>query len=175
MNGNSLFDNWFVCNYQRLRDVFGRYLYEDAFHDAYLEMKKAVLLLEIPIERFEPYFFGVYKKCKSKCIHRDSRYCFPDNEHFFLLMTEEEAPSAEMLAASDRLVYDILLFVKNRYPQTYYELFRLKEYEAKCSYRNLSDYAGISASAIHRRINGITDSIRSHKGFSKRYAHVNIQ
>lgn len=174
MGKNSLFDNWFVYNYQRLRNVFGRYLNEDAFHDAYLVVKKEVMLSGITAERFEPYFFGVYKKCKSRCIHKDNRYCFPDNEHFFLLMQEEEAPSAEMLATSDRLVYDMLLFVKNKFPQTDYELFRLKEYEAKCSYRNLSVYAGISASAVQRRISGITDTLRSHQGFSKRYAHANI-
>jgi hypothetical protein len=52
-------------------------------------------------------------------------------------MQEEETPSVEVLAASDKLVYDILLFVKKKYPQTDYELFRLKEYEAKCSYRHL--------------------------------------
>lgn len=116
----------------------------------------------------------MYKKCRLKCIHKDSCYCFPDNEHFFLLMQEEETPSVEVLAASDKLVYDILLFVKKKYPQTDYELFRLKEYEAKCSYRHLSAYAGISASAIHRRISDITDTIRNHEGFSKRYAHVSM-
>lgn len=82
-------------------------------------------------------------------------------------MQEEETPSVEVLAASDKLVYDILLFVKKKYPQTDYELFRLKEYEAKCSYRHLSAYAGISASAIHRRISDITDTIRNHEGFPK--------
>lgn len=174
MKKNSLFDNWFVYNYQRLRNIFGRYLHEDAFHDAYLAMKREVMISEIPVESFEPYFFGVYKKCRLKCIHKDSCYCFPDNEHFFLLMQEEETPSVEVLAASDKLVYDILLFVKKKYPQTDYELFRLKEYEAKCSYRHLSAYAGISASAIHRRISDITDTIRNHEGFSKRYAHVSM-
>lgn len=174
MNGNSLFDNWFAYNYERLRNVFGRYLNEDAFHDAYLAMKREVMLAEITAESFEPYFFGVYKKCKSGCIRRDNRYCFPDNDHFFLLMQEEETPSAETLAASDRLVYDILLFVKKKYPRTDYELFRLKEYEAKCSYRNLSDYAGISASAVQRRISGITDALRSHQVFTRRYASVNM-
>ena len=90
MKKNSLFDNWFVYNYQRLRNIFGRYLHEDAFHDAYLAMKREVVISEIPVESFEPYFFGVYKKCRLKCIHKDSCYCFPDNEHFFLLMQEEE-------------------------------------------------------------------------------------
>ena len=151
MKKNSLFDNWFVYNYQRLRNIFGRYLHEDAFHDAYLAMKREVVISEIPVESFEPYFFGVYKKCRLKCIHKDSCYCFPDNEHFFLLMQEEETPSVEVLAASDKLVYDILLFVKKKYPQT-----------------------GISASAIHRRISDITDTIRNHEGFSKRYAHVSM-
>lgn len=109
-----------------------------------------------------------------RCIHRNSRYCFPDDDHFFLLMKEEESPSVEKLAASDKLVYDILLFVKKKYPQTDYELFRLKEYEAKCSYRNLSAYAGISASAIHRRISDIADVIRNHEGFSKRYVQISL-
>ena len=159
MKKNSLFDNWFVYNYQRLRNIFGRYLHEDAFHDAYLAMKREVVISEIPVESFEPYFFGVYKKCKSMCLRGESRYCHPDKEHFFLLRPEEETPSAEALAASDRLAYDILLFVRNK---------------AKCSYRHLSAYAGISASAIHRRISDITDTIRNHEGFSKRYAHVSM-
>src|SRR5699024_12748451 len=74
---------------------------------------------------------------------------FPDNEHFFLLMQEEETPSVEVLAASDKLVYDILLFVKKKYPQTDYELFRLKEYEAKCSYRHLSDRKSTRLNSSH--------------------------
>ena len=48
MKKNSLFDNWFVYNYQRLRNIFGRYLHEDAFHDAYLAMKREVVISEIP-------------------------------------------------------------------------------------------------------------------------------
>ena len=40
MKRDSLFDKWFAFNYERLRAVFGRYLNEDAFHDAYLAMKK---------------------------------------------------------------------------------------------------------------------------------------
>ena len=114
MGRNSLFDNWFVYNYQRLRNVFGHFLNEDAFHDAYLVMKREIVLSEIATENFEPYFFGVYKKCRLRCIHRNSRYCFPDDDHFFLLMKEEESPSVEKLAASDKLVYDILLFVKKK-------------------------------------------------------------
>ena len=49
MKKNSLFDNWFVYNYQRLRNIFGRYLHEDAFHDAYLAMKREVVISEIPV------------------------------------------------------------------------------------------------------------------------------
>ena len=117
MKKNSLFDNWFVYNYQRLRNIFGRYLHEDAFHDAYLAMKREVVISEIPVESFEPYFFGVYKKCRLKCIHKDSCYCFPvPTNILFCLMQEEETPSVEVLAASDKLVYDILLFVKKKYP-----------------------------------------------------------
>jgi len=89
-------------------------------------------------------------------------------------MKEEETPSAEILIASDRLVYDILMFVKRKYPRTDYDLFRLKEYEAKCSYRDLSAYAGISASAVRRRISDITASIRNRRDFSSRYAYVNV-
>ena len=74
MGRNSLFDTWFVYNYQRLRNVFGRFLNEDAFHDAYLVMKREIMLSEVVTENFEPYFFGVYKKCRLRCIHKDSRY-----------------------------------------------------------------------------------------------------
>lgn len=174
MKRDSLFDKWFAFNYERLRAVFGRYLNEDAFHDAYLAMKKTCAFSDVAVERFEPYFFGVYKKCKSMCLRGESRYCHPDKEHFFLLRPEEETPSAEALAASDRLAYDILLFVRNKYPKRDCELFRLKEYEAQCSFRSLSAYAGISASAVRQRIGGIADALRSHPGFSRRYACVNM-
>lgn len=97
MKRDSLFDKWFAFNYERLRAVFGCYLNEDAFHDAYLAMKKSCAFSEIAVENFEPYFFGVYKKCKSKCLHGDSRYCHPEKEHFFLLMQEEEPPRPKRL------------------------------------------------------------------------------
>lgn len=174
MKRDSLFDKWFSFNYERLRAVFGRNLNEDAFHDAYLAMKKTCARSDVAVEGFEPYFFGVYRRCKFQCRHGDGRYSHPDGEHFFLLMPEEETPSAEALAASDRLAYDILLFVRNRYPKRDYELFRLKEYEAQCSLRTLSAYAGISASAVRQRISGITAALRSHRGFSRRYACVNM-
>lgn len=83
MKRDSLFDKWFAFNYERLRAVFGRYLNEDAFHDAYLAMKKTCAFSDVAVERFEPYFFGVYKKCKSMCLRGESRYCHPDKEHFF--------------------------------------------------------------------------------------------
>lgn len=140
MKRDSLFDKWFAFNYERLRAVFGRYLNEDAFHDAYLAMKKTCAFSDVAVERFEPYFFGVYKKCKSMCLRGESRYCHPDKEHFFLLRPEEETPSAE----------------------------------AQCSFRSLSAYAGISASAVRQRIGGIADALRSHPGFSRRYACVNM-
>ena len=168
-----IFDNWFVRNYPRLRKVFGQYLNEDALHDAYLVMKCEVARSQVAPDKFEPYFFGVYKKCRQRCAYRDNRYFLPD-EHFFLCMKEEETPSAEILIASDRLVYDILMFVKRKYPRTDYDLCRLKEYEAKCSYRDLSAYAGISASAVRRRISDITASIRNRRDFSSRYAYVNV-
>lgn len=110
----SLFDNWFVYNYQRLRNVVGHFLNEDAFHDAYLVMKREVVLSEIATENFEPYFFGVYKKCRLRCIHRDSRYCFPDNEHFFLLMKERKArPSKNLQPPTNRYMTYFCLSIKN--------------------------------------------------------------
>ena len=75
MKKNSLFDNWFVYNYQRLRNIFGRYLHEDAFHDAYLAMKREVVISEIPVESFEPYFFGVYKHRPSRCWQLPTSWC----------------------------------------------------------------------------------------------------
>lgn len=50
MGRNSLFDNWFVYNYQRLRNVFGRFLNEDAFHDAYLVMKREIGFRRLPLK-----------------------------------------------------------------------------------------------------------------------------
>lgn len=55
--------------------------------------------------------------------------------------------------------------MRNKYPKRDYELFRLKEYEAQCSFRSLSAYAGISASAVRQRIGGIADACGAIRDF----------
>ena len=66
MKKNSLFDNWFVYNYQRLRNIFGRYLHEDAFHDAYLAMKREVVISGNTCRELRALFFRRVQKVQTE-------------------------------------------------------------------------------------------------------------
>lgn len=123
---------------------------------------------------FRALFFRRVQEMQIEVPARRQPLLPPRKGTFLFADAGRGTPSAETLAASDKLAYDLLLFVRNKYPQKDYELFRLKTYEAKCSFRNLSAYAGISVNAVRQRINGIADTLRNHRNFSRRYACVNM-
>lgn len=116
MKRDSLFDKWFAFNYERLRAVFGRYLNEDAFHDAYLAMKKTCAFSDVAVERFEPYFSACTRNVNPCACAARAVTATPTRSISFAPAGRGN-PSAEALAASDRLAYDILLFVRNKYPK----------------------------------------------------------
>ena len=79
----------------------------------------------------------------------------------------EEGLSVEELVEPDKLAKDILSFIKHKYPKNDYRLFKLKVYDTGCSYKDLSDYTGVSVSTIYRKINSINNAIRSNISFCK--------
>lgn len=134
------FDAWFSACYERLR----RYLGpdgpdEDTFHDTYLLVREKARSPEVDILDFGAYFCGCYrrislhKRCTPHC-------CIHPGEDFFLrLGAEGPAVPEEDLRACDRLVQDILEFVRRNFSYGEYRLFTLRYYETcgQCSYRTL--------------------------------------
>lgn len=174
MKNNVLrFDYWFSSHYKRLRGILGWKLNEDVLHDTYLLLRKDILFIDLPIIDFEPLFWGVYKRTRLRDIAKESRYYRP-NEIFFQLISMEEDLSIEVLVEFDKLTKDILSFIKHKYPKNDYRLFKLKVYDTGCSYKELSDYTGISVSTIYRKINSINNAIRSNISFANRYSCITI-
>lgn len=167
------FDYWFSFNYKRLRSILGWQLNEDVFHDTYLLLRKDLLFIDLPIIDFEPLFWGIYKRSRLRNIAKENRYYRP-NEIFFQLISMEEGLLVEELVEPDKLAKDILSFIKHKYPKNDYRLFKLKVYDIGCSYKDLSDYTGVSVSTIYRKINSINNAIRSNISFVNRYSCITI-
>ena len=165
------FDAWFSACYERLR----RYLGpdgpdEDTFHDTYLLVREKARSPEVDILDFGAYFCGCYrrislhKRCTPHC-------CIHPGEDFFLrLGAEGPAVPEGDLRACDRLVQDILEFVRRNFSYGEYRLFTLRYYETcgQCSYRTLAEYAGATPSEISRKVRGVVQAVRRNRCFALR-------
>ena len=78
------FNGWFNRSYARLKESVSLYgkINEDAFHDAYLAVRKQVMFSNNGIEDLESYFFGCYRKILQSGTREDSRYDNPGDEYF---------------------------------------------------------------------------------------------
>ena len=62
------FNGWFSRSYARLKErlsIYGK-IDEDAFHDAYLAVRKQIMFSSVGIEDPESYFFGCYRRSCSR-------------------------------------------------------------------------------------------------------------
>lgn len=163
------FDSWFSMSYYYVRRKLERYmrLDEDAFHDAYIAIRVKLLFENDTITDFEPYFIGFYKKMVAKGIAKEKKYYHPEDV-FFEFLSDTEPISIEDLVALDNLANDILRFVKKKFSDGDYKLFKLKCFETQYTYKELSDYTGISQSKICRKVNHISSIIRETPSFIHR-------
>lgn len=164
------FNDWFTVSYDRLRNLVGRYgtLDEDNFHDTYLFVRKQVLNPEREITDYEAYFIGCYKKAFMAKFRLESKYAHPD-EYFFLRCGEDaDFLSPDDLNSCEKLVKDILNFIRRKFSYQEYRMFTLRFYESDFSFKALGECMGISASAISGKVNTIMDTVRSNRGFSWR-------
>lgn len=169
----SPYDAWFTSSYDRIRNHLQHCylgLDEDTFHDAYLFVRKRILLGK-KLTEFEPYFIGCYKKACISVVRYEQRYYHPEEDYFQQLqLCDEEGTSVEKMVSQDKLVQDILIFIKKKYPPQDFTLFNLRNYEARCTYQDLSDYSGISLSRVFEKVNSITNAIRGNSNFFLRNA-----
>ena len=76
--------------------------------------------------------------------------------------------SEDDLNGCERLVRDILRFVRQKFSYEEYRMFMLRVYEAQFSFKALAECMGISASAISQKVCRIVDAVRTHSGFAWR-------
>lgn len=169
----SRFDNWFSSSYYRIRNKLECYsrLDKDAFHDTYLFIRVNLLFEKAEIVDFEPYFIGCYKKISLKGVKREKRYYHPEDV-FFQLLSESDPMQIDDLLALDKLAHDILRFVRSKFSESEYKLFKLRNFETDCSYKDLSDYTGISSSSIHKKVSSVTNAVRMNSDFRQRNSQL---
>lgn len=167
------FDNWFSSSYYMVRGKLERYakINEDAFHDAYLLIHINLLFEKREILDFEPYFMGYYKRIYIKEIRHESRYFHPE-DIFFEFLSDTGPVSVDDLSALDKLAHDILNFVKKQFPKSDYKLFKLRNFETRLSYKDLSDYTGMSPSQIYKKVNHISNVVRQNASFVQRNSQL---
>lgn len=169
-NVERLFNEWFMKSYNRLRGILRRYgvLDEDNFHDTYLFVRKQVVTPGKSITDYDAYFIGCYKKAALVKIKKENRYAHPEDDFFLRCGEEAEFLSEEDRNGCERLVKDILRFIRQKFPYEEYRMFVLRFYEAHCSFKTLAECMGISASVVSRKVCMIVDAIRAHNSFTWR-------
>ena len=165
-----LFNEWFTASYDRLRGTLRRYgmLDEDNFHDTYLFVRKQVLVPGKDITDYDAYFVGCYKKAALVKIKRENRYAHPEDDFFLRCGEEAEFLSTDDLNGCERLVRDILRFIRQKFSYDEYRMFMLRFYEASFSFKELAECMGISATAISQKVCAIVEAVRSHRSFAWR-------
>ena len=128
-----LFNEWFTKSYDRLRGTLRRYgmLDEDNFHDTYLFVRRQVLVPGKDITDYDAYFIGCYKKAALVKIKRENRYAHPEDDFFLRCGEEAKFLSEDDLNGCERLVKDILRFVRQKFSYEEYRMFMLRFYEAQ--------------------------------------------
>ena len=162
-----LFNEWFTKSYNKLRTSLRKYgmLDEDNFHDTYLSVRKQVVTPGKNITDYEAYFIVCYKKTTLVKIKKENRYIHPEDDFFLRCGEEARFISEDDLNGCERLVKDILRFIRQKFSYEEYRMFMLRFYEAQFSFKALAEYTGISTSAISRKVCRIVDAVRAHSGF----------
>ena len=165
-----MFNEWFTKSYNRLRTSLRKYGMpdEDNFHDTYLFVRKQVMAPGKDITDYEAYFIGCYRKAALVKIRKENRYTHPEDDFFLRCGEEAKFISEDDLNGCERLVKDILRFIRQKFPYEEYRMFMLRFYKAQFSFKALAECMGISAAAISQKVCRIVDAVRTHDGFAWR-------
>ena len=155
------FNGWFNRSYARLKErlsIYGK-IDEDAFHDAYLAVRKQIMFSSVGIEDPESYFFGCYRRILQSGARDESRYDSPGDEYFARLGEtdcEEETEEREEK------------FLRRHFSYEDYRIFMLRFYETGSSFRTIARHMGEKTSVVTRRAQAMMESIRANRKFIAR-------
>ena len=158
------FNGWFNRSYARLKErlsIYGK-IDEDAFHDAYLAVRKQIMFSSV----------GCYRRILQSGARDESRYDSPGDEYFARLgetdCAEETEEREEMLTGCDRLVRDIQKFLRRHFSYEDYRIFMLRFYETGSSFRTIARHMGEKTSVVTRRAQAMMESVRANRKFIAR-------
>lgn len=167
------FNEWFGRSYARMKErlsIYGK-IDEDAFHDAYLAVRKQ-MMFSGGIEDWESYFFECYRRMLQTGTRDSSRYDFPGDEYFVKLGetddAEEPEKREEVLTGCDRLVRDIQNFLRRHFSYEDYRIFMLRFYETGSSFRTIARHMGEKTSVVTRRAQAMMESLWANRKFIAR-------
>ena len=78
-------------------------------------MRDKVMYSEERIENFEAYFFRCYRYKEMTAMKQESRYTHPEDDFFLRFSDDEFSPSVKELDRLDRLVRDILRYLRDKF------------------------------------------------------------
>lgn len=162
------FDLWFASLYNELRGRFGHFIDEDNFHNTYLFVRDKVMYSEERIGNFEAYFFRCYHYKEMTAMKQESRYTHPEDDFFLRFSDDEFSPSVKEIDRLERLVRDILRYLRDKFSTQEYRIFMLRYYGSPCSFRELSESMGISTRVLLKKMERMMETIRTNSGFKHR-------
>lgn len=162
------FDTWFSSLYTKLKGKFGHFIDEDNFHNTYLFVRNKVMYSEERIENIEAYFFRCYRYKEMTAMKQESRYTHPEDDFFLRFSDDEFSPSVKELDRLDRLVRDILRYLRDKFSTQEYRIFMLRYYGSPCSFRELSESMGISMNVLLKKMESMMETIRTNSGIKYR-------
>ncbi|AII65258.1 MAG: hypothetical protein EL88_19805 [Phocaeicola dorei] len=162
------FDLWFASLYNELRGRFGHFIDEDNFHNTYLFVRDKVMYSEERIGNFEAYFFRCYHYKEMTAMKQESRYTHPEDDFFLRFSDDEFSPSVKEIDRLERLVRDILRYLRDKFSTQEYRIFMLRYYGSPCSFRELSESMGISMNILLKKMERMMETIRTNSGFKHR-------
>lgn len=157
-----LFNNWYQANYRSLMSMAHvRERDKDCFHDAYLAVRRFVLICQDDVLDYTPYYVATVKKLKLKEFVKESRYAHPDDFFFQCLnVSDDSAEEIEKKRYLEDVGRKVMRYVKKYFKDDY----RMYSYcLLGLSYRDISKVLGVSQSRVRSRIITINNSIKEGK------------
>lgn len=162
------FDTWFASLYNKLKGKFGYFIDEDNFHNTYLFVRNKVMYSEERIGNLEAYFFRCYRYKEMTAMKQESRYAHPEDDFFLRFSDDEFSPSVKELDRLDRLVRDILRYLRDKFSTQEYRIFMLRYYGSPCSFKELSESMRIPTNILLKKMERMMETIRTNSGFKHR-------
>ena len=96
------------------------------------------------------------------------RYVYPEDDFFLRFSDDNSDCSFKYLNRTDRLVRDILRYLRNKFSTQECRIFILRYYGSPCSFRELSESVGISTRVLLKKMERMLEAVRTDNGFKHR-------